>query len=409
MTLVAAVLDPYLRDWLDLLLRWTHVIAAIGWIGSSFYFVLLDQSLRRPKDIADDAAGVRGELWEVHGGGFYHVKKYQVAPPELPDHLAWFKWEAYATWLSGFTLMMVLYWADARAHMIDPTVADIGPWAAVGISAALLVIAWLFYDIACRVIRNDRTLMLVLAGAIVLTAWGTSELFTARAAWLQTGAMLGTIMAGSVFFNIIPAHWELIRAKEAGRDPNPAPGIEAKRRSVHNNYFTLPVLVTMLAGHFSFMVADEHAWILLLCLMALGAFIRHFYNLRHGGSTQWWMWGAAAALVIVMFVVMYPQDEPATTAMTATATNPTSAAPAASSEAAGASVFESAACGSCHTLAAAKADGKAGPNLDAAAPDRQLVIDRVTNGRGGMPSFQGQLDEDEIAAVADYVSGAAGD
>lgn len=402
MTLAAAVLDPYLRDWLDLLLRGVHVIAAIGWIGSSFYFVLLDQSLRRPKDITDEEAGVRGELWEVHGGGFYHVKKYQVAPPELPDHLEWFKWEAYATWLTGFSLMIVLYWADAGARMVDPTVADISAWAAVGISAGLLVLAWVFYDIACRFIRSDRTLMLVLGGAIALTAWGTSELFTARAAWLQTGAMLGTIMAGSVFFNIIPAHWELIRAKEAGRDPDPAPGITAKRRSVHNNYFTLPVLVTMLAGHFTFMVADEHAWILLLCLMALGAFIRHFYNLRHGGNTQWWMWGAAAAAVVLMFVVLYPNDEPVAKRTVQLKSG------RAVGQVGGAAVFEDASCGSCHTLGDAGADGKAGPNLDAVKPDEALVIERVTNGQGGMPSFSNQLDDDEIAAVAAYVAGAAG-
>jgi uncharacterized membrane protein len=285
--------------------------------------------------------------------------------------------------------------------MVDPTVADIGAWTAVGISAGLLLLAWVFYDIACRVIRSDRNLMLVLAGAIVLTAWGTSELFTARAAWLQTGAMLGTIMAGSVFFNIIPAHWELIRAKEAGRDPDPAPGIAAKRRSVHNNYFTLPVLVTMLAGHFTFMIADEYAWILLVCLMALGAFIRHFYNLRHGGNNQWWMWAAATAVVIVMFVVLYPEDQPAAATTSAAATEPAVSV--------GAAVFETAACGSCHTLAAAGSDGKAGPSLDAAKPDQALTIDRVTNGRGGMPAFKGQLDEDEIAAVAAYVSGAAGE
>jgi uncharacterized membrane protein len=415
MELLPAVLDPYLRDWLDLLVRWLHVIAAIGWIGSSFYFVLLDQSLRRPKDVADEEAGVRGELWEVHGGGFYHVKKYQVAPPELPDHLAWFKWEAYTTWLSGFALMIILYWFDARSYMIDPSVADIGPWTAVGISAALLAVAWIAYDVACRVVRNDRTLMIVLAVGIAATAWGTAQLYAPRAAWLQTGAMLGTIMAGSVFFNIIPAHWELIRAKEAGRDPDPAPGIEAKRRSVHNNYFTLPVLVTMLAGHFTFLVADDHAWVLLLCLMALGAFIRHFYNLRHGGSTKWWMWAVAAAVVVTMFFVLRPadagwfgdRDEPRKAA-DATQGESVGAGPG-SMRSLGASVFETAGCGSCHALADADATGAVGPDLDAAASSEDLVRDRVTNGRGGMPAFRGQLSADEIDAVAAYVSSAAGE
>ena len=400
MTILAAVLDPYLRDWLDLLIRWLHVIAAIGWIGSSFYFVLLDQSLRRPKDIADEDAGVRGELWEVHGGGFYHVKKYQVAPPELPDHLAWFKWEAYTTWLSGFALMVVLYWLDAKAYMIDPAVSDMGPWTAVGVSASLLVFAWLFYDLACRTIRNDRTLMLVLVAGIVLTAWGTSELYSARAAWLQTGAMLGTIMAGSVLFNIIPAHWELIRAKEAGRDPDPAPGIEAKRRSVHNNYFTLPVLVTMLAGHFTYFVAHDWSWVILLCLMALGAFIRHFYNLRHGGDTRWWMWVVAAIVVIVMYLVLQPDDDGGEVV-------------AASDDAAlvaqGREVFDDAGCGGCHALADADADGAVGPNLDRVQPEASLVRTRVAQGKGGMPAFQGRLSDEEIDAVAAYVAGSAGE
>ncbi len=410
MELVPAVLDPYLRDWLDLLVRWLHVIAAIGWIGSSFYFVLLDQSLRRPKDVADEEAGVRGELWEVHGGGFYHVKKYQVAPPELPDHLAWFKWEAYTTWLSGFALMIILYWFDASSYMIDESVADIGPWTAVGISAALLAVAWIAYDVACRVIRNDRALMVAIAVGIALTAWGTAQLYAPRAAWLQTGAMLGTIMAGSVFFNIIPAHWELIRAKEAGRDPDPAPGIEAKRRSVHNNYFTLPVLVTMLAGHFTFMVADDHAWVLLLCLMALGAFIRHFYNLRHGGSTKWWMWAVAAAVVVTMFFVLRPadagwfgeRDEPRNGSVSAGAVTATGGA-AVDGEA----VFGDN-CASCHALADAGATGAFGPNLDNAAPSAELVRNRVVNGGGGMPAFRGQLSEDEIDAVSAYVAEAAG-
>ncbi|MCB0878417.1 MAG: urate hydroxylase PuuD [Thermoleophilia bacterium] len=404
-TLIASVLDPYLRDWLDLLIRWLHVIAAIGWIGSSFYFVLLDQSLRRPKDVADEDAGVRGELWEVHGGGFYHVKKYQVAPPELPDHLAWFKWEAYTTWLSGFSLFVVLYWLDASAYMIDPAVADMGPWTAVGVSASLLVFAWLFYDLACRTIRNDRNLMLVLAGAIAVTAWGTSELFAPRAAWLQTGAMLGTIMAGSVLFNIIPAHWELIRAKEAGREPDPAPGIEAKRRSVHNNYFTLPVLVTMLAGHFTYFVAHDWSWVILLCLMALGAFIRHFYNLRHGGRTQWWMWGVAAAAVAVMFVVLQPEDAPTPAASSSSSSSGTITGGTASDP--GRDVFV-ANCATCHTLADADASGAVGPNLDNARPDATLVRERVNQGKGGMPSFQGRLSDDEVDAVVDYVSTAAG-
>ena len=209
---MATFLDPYWTDWLNLLIRWLHVIAAIAWIGASMYFVLLDQSLEEPKSDEDIRDGVRGELWEVHGGGFYHVKKYKVAPPVLPDHLAWFKWEAYTTWLSGFALMVVLYYFNANAYLIDPSVADLSSWEAVWISIALLVVAWLVYDVLCRLLlpraRNGEiALWILLILLTTLAAWGCGELFQPRAAFLQVGAMLGTIMAGNVFFNIIPAHW----------------------------------------------------------------------------------------------------------------------------------------------------------------------------------------------------------
>jgi uncharacterized membrane protein len=392
----AVAIDPYLRDWLALLLRWLHVVAAISWIGASFYFVHLDQGLRFPKDVADREAGVGGELWEVHGGGFYHVKKYRVAPQELPDHLAWFKWEAYTTWLSGFALLVLLYWLDARTYLIDPSVADIGPWTAVAVSAGLLVLAWLVYDVLCRVL-GGRELVLAVAilGGTALAAFGCGRLFSPRAAWLQTGAMLGTVMAANVLFVIIPAHWELIRAKQAGREPDPAPGIEGKRRSVHNNYLTLPVLVTMLAGHFSFLTGRRHAWLILLVLMLVGAWIRHFYNLRHAGRTYWWMLGAAGAAVAALAVVLIPSG---------------GASPAATPAEVGQgrTVFETAGCASCHTLRDAGATASVGPNLDDARPAASLVADRVTNGQGGMPPFAGKLSAAQIDAVAAYVSTVAG-
>jgi uncharacterized membrane protein len=395
LTHVVAI-DPYLRDWLSLLIRSLHVIAAIAWIGGSFYFVHLDQSLRFPKDVEDREAGVGGELWEVHGGGFYHVQKYRIAPHELPDHLAWFKWEAYATWLSGFALLVLLYWLDARAYLIDKTVADIGPWTAVGISAGLLVLAWLVYDGLCRLLRGRELLLgVAILGGAALAAWGNGQLFSPRAAWLQTGAMLGTVMAASVLINIIPAHWELIRAKEAGREPDPAPGIEAKRRSVHNNYLTLPVLATMLAGHFSFLTGRQHAWLILLVLMIVGAWVRHFYNLRHAGRTHWWMLAAAAGAITVLAVVLIPPD-----AKSSTPSTPATVA-------AGKAVFAGN-CIVCHTLADAGATASVGPNLDQAKPAASLVIERVTNGQGGMPPFSGSLTKEQIAAVAAYVSSVAG-
>ena len=389
-------LDPYLRDWLDLLLRVLHVIAAIAWIGTSFYFVLLDQSLR-PVEKAEDAAdGVAGELWEVHGGGFYRVQKYRVAPPRLPDHLAWFKWEAYATWLSGFGLLIVLYYLEASATLIDPRVADLEPWQAAASSIALLAAAWVAYDVLCRLLaRSDWALGVAVLALTAVAAWASSELFAPRAAWLQVGAMLGTIMAANVFFVIIPAHRELIRAKEAGREPDPAAGIRGKQRSVHNNYLTLPVLLTMLAGHFAFLVTRDRAWLILVALMVLAASVRLFYNLRHGGRTIWAI-PVAAAVAVVALAVVLDEDEPS------------SGAPDPALAARGATVFASAGCGGCHTLAAADASGNVGPSLDALRPSASRVQGVVTAGKGAMPSFGAKLTGDEIAAVAAYVSSVAG-
>jgi uncharacterized membrane protein len=393
---IPLALDPYVRDWLDLLLRWLHVIAAIAWVGTSFYFVLLDQSLRAPKDPADVDEGVAGELWEVHGGGFYKVQKFRVAPRRLPEHLAWFKWEAYTTWLSGFGLMVVLYYLEARTTLIDPGVADLEPWQAVLLSLGLLVAAWVVYDVLCRVLEGHE---LVLAAAIfgltVVAAWASYELFSPRAAWLQVGAMLGTIMAANVLFVIIPAHWELIRAKQAGREPDPAPGLRGKQRSVHNNYLTLPVLLTMLAGHFAFLVGRDYAWLILVALMVLGASVRLFYNLRHGGRTLWVIPAVAAAAVIALAIALEPDDDTGGTVTPAEVEQ-------------GKAVFASAGCASCHTLQDAGATGTVGPNLDAAKPSAARVREMVTNGKGVMPPFGSKLSDAEIAAVAAYVSTVAG-
>ena len=258
----------YLRDVADLVLRFLHVVAGIAWIGASFYFIRLDLGLAPPKEPKE---GVAGEYWGVHGGGFYHSQKYKVAPPRLPEHLHWFKWEAYTTWLSGFALLVVLYWTDPDARLVDPTVADLTGWQAAALSGGGLVLAWLLYDVACRVLRDDRAVAAFTIALVVAAAFAAGELFAARAAYLQVGAMLGTIMAANVFFTIIPAHWELVRAKEEFREPDPAPGLRAKQRSVHNNYLTLPVVFTMLAGHFPLAFGSGHAWLVLLALFALVA------------------------------------------------------------------------------------------------------------------------------------------
>jgi len=393
-TLLPLAISDALRDWLDLGLRWLHVIAAMAWIGTSFYFVLLDQSLRSPKEERDRAAGVGGELWEVHGGGFYHVQKYVVAPPRLPDHLAWFKWEAYTTWLSGFGLMIVLYYLEASSTLVKPG-SDLDAWVAVVISLALLAAAWLAYDVLNRLVSDARVLWPILFVLVALSAWGSAELFAPRAAWLQVGAMIGTVMAANVFVVIIPAHWELIRAKEAGREPDPEPGIQAKQRSVHNNYLTLPVVLTMLAGHFPFAYGADNAWLVLVALMVIGAWARLFFNLRHAGTTHWWMPVAGLAAFVALAVVVDRSED--------------SAAPAATPAdvAHGKQLFLSAGCAGCHTLADAGATGTVGPNLDAAHPSDSLVAERVRDGKGVMPSFAGELDDAEIAAVAAYVSQAA--
>jgi len=393
-TLLPLAISDALRDWLDLGLRWLHVIAAMAWIGTSFYFVLLDQSLRSPKEERDRAAGVGGELWEVHGGGFYHVQKYVVAPPRLPDHLAWFKWEAYTTWLSGFGLMIVLYYLEASSTLVKPG-SDLDAWVAVVISLALLAAAWVAYDVLNRLVSDARVLWPILFVLVALSAWGSAELFAPRAAWLQVGAMIGTVMAANVFVVIIPAHWELIRAKEAGREPDPEPGIQAKQRSVHNNYLTLPVVLTMLAGHFPFAYGADNAWLVLVALMVIGAWARLFFNLRHAGTTHWWMPVAGLAAFVALAVVVDRSED--------------SAAPAATPAdvAHGKQLFLSAGCAGCHTLADAGATGTVGPNLDAAHPSDSLVTERVRDGKGVMPSFAGELDDAEIAAVAAYVSQAA--
>jgi uncharacterized membrane protein len=309
-------MDPYANEWLDLLIRWLHVIAAIAWIGSSFYFIALDNHLRPPKDEVDAEDGVGGESWEIHGGGFYRVQKYRVAPPTLPEPLHWFKWEAYTTWLSGFALLVVLYYFNADTYLIDKQVADLSTWEAITISVGLLVAAWIVYDGLCRVLRDELVLAAVLLGLITLAAWGISHLFSGRAEYIQIGAMLGTMMAGNVLFVIIPAHWELVRAKQAGREPEAAPGLRAKQRSVHNNYLTLPVVFTMISNHFPITYGHSYSWLILVALLVIGAWVRHFFNLRHLGRTAWWIPITGALAIAGVAVAIRPQGSSGTAAGT---------------------------------------------------------------------------------------------
>jgi uncharacterized membrane protein len=306
--MAAGLIDPYWNDWLDLLIRWLHVIAGIVWIGTSFYFVALDNHLGRPREQRDIDEGVGGESWEIHGGGFYRISKWTVAPRELPEPLHWFKWEAYTTWLSGFALLVVLYYFDAETYLVDPSVRDISSAAAIILSLLGLGLAWVVYDLACRVVRIEALMAVFLFGLVVASAYAFSEVFSGRAAYLQVGAMLGTIMAANVLFNIIPAHWDLIRAKEAGEPPDAAPGLEAKRRSVHNNYLTLPVVFAMISNHFPFTYGHDQGWLVLVALVVIGAFVRHFFNLRHAGRNAWWIPVTASVAVVALAVAIRPDE-----------------------------------------------------------------------------------------------------
>lgn len=302
--------DDYWWDWGNLLFRWLHVVAAIAWVGSSFYFIALDNHLRPPADERDAKRGVAGEAWEVHGGGFYRIEKFRLAPEKLPEPLYWFKWEAYTTWLSGFALFVVVYYVHADTFLVDPSVADISGGEAVAISIAGLVVAWLVYDGLCRVL-GDRQLLLAVAvfAFVCVSSWGAMELFAPRAAYVQVGAMIGTMMVGNVFFVIIPAHWELIRAKQAGREPDPAANARGKLRSVHNNYLTLPVVFAMLSNHFPFTYGHDNAWLILVALMAIGAWIRHYFNLRHAGRDIWLIPATAGLAIVVLAFAIRPSNK----------------------------------------------------------------------------------------------------
>ena len=301
-------MEAYAGEWLQLLIRWVHLITGIAWIGASFYFVWLDNSLHPPVLARDADEGVGGELWAIHGGGFYHVQKFRVAPAELPPLLHWFKWEAYSTWLSGFALLVVLYWWHADLYIVDRNVSAITPLQAVALSAALLVAGWMVYDQLCKRLgfAHERVLAVALIGLLTAVAWGLSHVFSGRAMYIQIGAMLGTMMAANVLFVIIPSQRKLVEAKARGESPDPVYGMRGKQRSVHNNYLTLPVLLTMISNHYPMTFAHPHAWLVLACLLLLAAYVRHFFNLRHRGRTAWSIPLLAATGALALAVVIAP-------------------------------------------------------------------------------------------------------
>lgn len=287
-----------LLHWAEFAARWLHVITAIAWIGSSFYFIALDLGLNRNIQGPAD-----GEEWQVHGGGFYHIQKYMVAPAAMPEHLTWFKWESYATWLSGVALLALLYWVGAEMYLIDWRVMELSQAQAVAISAASLVVGWVAYDLLCKskLGENPTLLMVLLFVILVVLAWGYTQVFSGRAALLHLGALTATIMTANVAMIIIPNQKIVVADLKAGRTPDPKYGKIAKLRSTHNNYLTLPVIFLMLSNHYPLAFASEWNWLIAGLVFLMGVTIRHFFNTMHArGGYRWWTWGATAAIFAVI-------------------------------------------------------------------------------------------------------------
>ncbi len=303
-------MDAYILDWLNLLVRWLHLVAGVAWIGASFYFVMLDNSLSPPKRADDAKRGVFGELWAVHGGGFYVSQKFLTGPKGEPlaTHLHWSKWEAYTTWLSGIGLLALIYWLGASTYLIDRSVQDLTPTTAIAISIACIVGGWIVYDALCKALeRRPSVLATVLLVFVMISAWALFHLFSARAAFIHVGAMLGTMMAANVFFHIIPGQKKMVTEIRAGREPDPRPGVIGKQRSVHNTYFTLPVLFTMISNHYPMTYSHPHGWAILGIIMLAGVFIRQFFVLRHRGTVKWMLPAAGVALLAAVAVAIAPK------------------------------------------------------------------------------------------------------
>lgn len=303
-------MEAYLLDWANLLVRWIHLIAGIAWIGASFYFVMLDNALKPPKDPEATKRGVFGELWAVHGGGFYHSQKYLTGPKHEPlsNDLHWSKWEAYSTWLSGMGMLAIVYWIGASSYLIDSNVMALSPAAAIGISIAFLVAGWVFYDVLCRnMVGKDGLLVAIVFVFVMVANYVLHQVFSARGAYIHVGAMIGTMMAANVFFHIIPGQKKMVEQIRNGEPVNPKPGIVGKQRSVHNTYFTLPVLFIMISNHYPMTYANPNGWLILGVLMMAGVLIRQFFVLRHRGQVKWWLPAAGTALILLLIVLMAPK------------------------------------------------------------------------------------------------------
>ena len=281
-------MTAYLLEWVNLLGRWVHMITGIAWIGASFYFIWLDNSLETPKSSEDSAKGVSGEVWSVHGGGMYHAQKYKLAPAVMPEHLHWFKWEAYTTWISGMFMLALMYWYGAEIYLIDPGVAALSRPVAIAIGIAVIAIGWFAYNWLCEsdIGKNENTMATILFVALSILAFLLCQVFSGRGAFMHFGSMLGTIMVGNVFFVIIPGQKDLVLAKQEGRDPDPIHGIRGKQRSVHNTYFTLPVLFVMISNHYAMTYGHKYNWLILIALTLIGALVRIYFVARHKGKAS---------------------------------------------------------------------------------------------------------------------------
>ena len=398
-------MESYLLDWANLLLRWLHVITAIAWVGSSFYFVFLDSSLTPPEDENLKRDGVSGELWAVHGGGFYHPVKFAGAPPKLPGHLHWFYWESYTTWMSGFALLTVSYLWNARTYLIDPARMDWSPAAAVGVTLGFLVVFWVLYDIACRVFgqrkNGDAIVGALVAVLVVVASWLACHWFAGRAAFLIVGAMIATTMTANVAHWIIPGQRKMVASIKAGQPVDPIHGKIGKQRSVHNTYFTLPVLFAMLSNHYSFTWNHPQNWVVLVGLMFAGAAIRQFFVLRHG-----WKLGrnkhpapyAVVGVVVILGFIAWMAPAPSGTASSA----PAAAVPTLADVRA----IVNQRCLQCHgeqvQMKGVRLDSEEGLRKNAQAVYQQVVVTRL------MPMNNAtQITEEERARIGAWFSAGA--
>ena len=295
----------YFWLWSEMIVRWVHVIAGVAWIGSSFYFIALDLSLKPGKELPKEA---NGQAWQVHGGGFYNMVKYLVAPSKMPDELTWFKWEAYSTWISGMALMSLVYYGSTSLYMIDLEVLDITQGQAVLLSLGGILFGWVVYDGLCRSPLGRNDLVLALSGLIflIVLSYIYTQIFSHRGAFMQMGISIGTMMVANVAMVIIPGQKKVVKALKAGEEPNPIYGARGKQRSLHNNYLTLPVIFVMLGVHYPIIFATEYSWLILGLILIIGALIRHFFNTKHKGlPAPYWTWLAASFLVVCCISLSY--------------------------------------------------------------------------------------------------------